>query len=334
MDRKTHISAVRVRAEGRRISGTVVEYGDVATATLEGPERIERGALSWDAVPFTIAHNDSEVIDYAPGGGLRLRETDAALELVCETPRTAPGEKALRGIASGAFRGLSVGFQCVRERMENGVAVVEAGMIDHISLVRDPAYARSSVRLRRAKRRKGRMKGRGAWARARIETGKPLPCECVRGSSGDGPCVVQFEPSAFDSVGKADDGTMRRVPVTTGTMGPDDILGDTSTGAVEMETDADGSLLVYLMPPVRQTPAGAAVLASMLTAPPAVRPLIDQEKSEYEDYHVEGVGTVRVYTSAHVRAILVKFEGSGQWQTLELAEAEELGIDVRRFAWL
>lgn len=322
---RTHESGVRIRAEGRTITGTVVQYGDVAERTAEGPERILRGALSWDALAFTIAHRDSEVIAFLPGGGLRLRETETALELTCEAPRTAPGEKALRGIAAGTFGGLSLGFKCLRERTEGGVNIVEAGMIDHVSLVRSPAYSQSSVRLRRAAGKSRRK--RGYWARGTVRTGKPLPCECVKGRDGQGPCIVQFERSAFDSM--IDD--PRKIPATTGTMGADDLLGDTSSGAVEFDVAADGALEVYLMPPVRQTPAGAAIAAILATSPPSVRPLLDQSKSDYTDVEIEGVGTVRVYRSAHVRAVLIKFEGSGEWETLEVSEAEALGIDLRRF---
>ena len=83
-----------IRVEGRRLSGTVLRYGEVSPTHKE---RFEPGSLRMaGAVHLDLFHDRERVVAYSPGGGLELRDGDGSLELTAELPpipRRRPGAR-------------------------------------------------------------------------------------------------------------------------------------------------------------------------------------------------------------------------------------------------
>ena len=140
-----------LRAEGRRLSGRVMVYGDVSPTHRE---RFEPGSLRMaDAVSLNLFHDAERAVAYMPGGGLELREEDGALVMRAELPPIPAADRALALVASGEADGLSVEFDAERERREGGIRVIEAARLGAVGIVRRPSYKQSRVEARERRRR-------------------------------------------------------------------------------------------------------------------------------------------------------------------------------------
>lgn len=143
--------AGELRAEGRRLSGVVMRFGDVSRTHRE---RFEPGAFRFaEAVTLDLFHDRERAAAWHPGGGLELREEDGALHMAAELPPIAAADRALALVASGEATGLSVDFHCEAERREDGLRVVEKALLKSIGLVRSPSYKGSRVERREGRRR-------------------------------------------------------------------------------------------------------------------------------------------------------------------------------------
>ena len=143
--------AGELRADGRRLSGVVMVYGDTSPTHRE---RFEPGSLApGDAVALNLFHDPERAVAFMPAGGLTLVEEDGALRMVAELPPIAAAERALDLVRSGEASGLSVEFRAERERREGGIRVIEAARLGGIGLVRSPSYKGSRVEARSRRRR-------------------------------------------------------------------------------------------------------------------------------------------------------------------------------------
>lgn len=141
-----------LRAEGRRLSGVVMRWGDVSPTHRE---RFEAGSLrEADSVALNLWHDAERAVAWLPGGGLELRADDDALRMVAVLPPIRAADVALAAVRDGTATGLSVEFRCERDRREGGVRVIEAARLGGIGLVRAPSYhdSRVEARERRARR--------------------------------------------------------------------------------------------------------------------------------------------------------------------------------------
>ena len=135
-----------LRAEGRRLSGVVLAYGDVSASHRE---RFEPGALSIaGTVPLNLHHDAMRAVAWAPGGGLELREDSDALRMVAELPPIPAADAALAMVRAGEATGLSVEFHPEAERREGGLRVIERARLSGIGIVRAPSYEASRVEAR------------------------------------------------------------------------------------------------------------------------------------------------------------------------------------------
>ncbi|MDE0378661.1 MAG: HK97 family phage prohead protease [Rhodospirillales bacterium] len=142
--------ATELRAEGRRLSGTVIAYGDVAPSWRE---RFEPGALRMaSAVSLNIEHDRLRAVAWTPGGGLDLEDSEEALRMVAEIPPIPAGDVALELVRRGVAKGLSIGFHAEAERREAGLRVIERAELRTIGIVRAPAYRESRVEARSRRR--------------------------------------------------------------------------------------------------------------------------------------------------------------------------------------
>ena len=148
-DFERRLLAAELRAEGRRLSGTVMVYGDVSPSHRE---RFEPRALQLAAtVTLNLMHNPLEAVAWAPDGGLAFEHDETELRMVvADVPPIPAGNAALAMVRDGLAKGLSVEFRAERDRREAGVRIVEAAVLSGIGLVRSPSYKQSQVEARRA----------------------------------------------------------------------------------------------------------------------------------------------------------------------------------------
>ena len=77
-----------IRVEGRKLTGTVMRYGEVSPSHKE---RFALGSLRMaDAVHLDLDHDRERAVAWHPGGGLELRDEDGAMILSAELHRSRP----------------------------------------------------------------------------------------------------------------------------------------------------------------------------------------------------------------------------------------------------
>ena len=140
-----------IRVEGRRLTGTVMRYGETSPSHRE---RFAPGAIRMaDSVHLDLNHDRERVIAYMPNGGLELSGCDDALELSADLPRIPAADRALEEIRTGKTTGLSVEFRAVKESRVNGVRVIWDAILSGVGLVGDPSYGGARVEARARRRR-------------------------------------------------------------------------------------------------------------------------------------------------------------------------------------
>ena len=160
-------AATELRVEGRKLSGTVMRYGEISPSHRE---RFEPGSLRMaESVHLDLHHGTERAVAWHPGGGLTLDNGRDALTMRAELPPIPAADRALDEIRSGSVRGLSVEFRPVKERRDADLRVIEDAVLTGIGILRAPSYKQSNVE---ARRRSGRT------LRARIPADETFACEC------------------------------------------------------------------------------------------------------------------------------------------------------------
>ena len=138
-----------IRVEGRKLTGTVMRYGEVSPSHKE---RFEPGSLRMAAsVHLDLNHDRERAVAWHPGGGLELAERGESLELSAELPPIPAADRALDDIRTGKATGLSVEFRAVKESRVDGVRVIEEAELSGVGLVGQPSYEGSRVEARARK---------------------------------------------------------------------------------------------------------------------------------------------------------------------------------------
>ena len=142
-----------IRVEGRKLTGTVMRYGEVSPSHRE---RFEPGSLRMaDAVHLDLNHDRERAVAWHPGGGLELADQGEALELSAELPPIPAADRALDEIRAGKTLGLSVEFQAVKESRVGGVRVIEEALLTGVGIVARPSY--EGARIEARSRKHGRL---------------------------------------------------------------------------------------------------------------------------------------------------------------------------------
>ena len=150
-DVERYLTEDEVRAEGRRLSGVAIRYGDTAQSHRE---RFEPGSLRLDDhVILDWEHDQLRALAWAPDGGLELTDGPDAMRMTATLPPLPAGDRALEEVRAGKVTGLSIRFRPVRERMENGIRIIEEALLRGIAITRAPSYQDSRVEARSRKRR-------------------------------------------------------------------------------------------------------------------------------------------------------------------------------------
>ncbi|MCY4157279.1 MAG: HK97 family phage prohead protease [Gammaproteobacteria bacterium] len=304
---------VEFRTEGRRLSGVALPY------RVESPSHGEMflpGSIELaDAVPLNLRHNELQAVAYHPGGGLSFDDRADALHMSAEVFPIPAGDVALRDVRAGRLPALSIEFLTDREsRDASGLRVIEKARLVGLALVADPAYP-TMVEARRRK----------AAGRARV---RPMP-ESVRRCGCVGPnCTsVRFTADAFErAVGQAA-ARERNIVLHTGSYDPGHVIATTAAGSLFLSTGADGAIVAEVSREAMESPAGTALAESVETSAPIVRPLLNDDDSEFTEE-----GAVRTYTVAAVTSLLVKVslaDATG-WEKFEVLRRPRR----RRWSWL
>ena len=134
-----------IRVEGRKLTGTVMRYGEVS------PSHKERLLRMADVVHLDLNHDRERAVAWHPGGGLELADRGEALELSAELPPIPAADRALDDIRTGKATGLSVEFRAVKESRVDGVRVIEEAELSGVGLVALPSYEGSRIEARARK---------------------------------------------------------------------------------------------------------------------------------------------------------------------------------------
>ena len=138
-----------IRVEGRKLTGTVMVYGEVSPSHKE---RFAPGSLRMaDVVPLNLGHDRERAVAWHPGGGLELRDEDGAMILSAELPPIPAATRALDEIRTGKVTGLSVEFRAVKETRVNGVRVIEEAELSGVGIVARPSYEGARIEARARK---------------------------------------------------------------------------------------------------------------------------------------------------------------------------------------
>lgn len=118
--------------DGRTLIGLALPFDDVALAAPGRPEIAARGAI---ASPTEVELRDGH--DGPRIGTATVYETAQGYEMRAE----------LDAGDSDRYRGgrLSVGFQAIKDRVSNGVRILESIVLDHVAVVTNPAYAGAQI---------------------------------------------------------------------------------------------------------------------------------------------------------------------------------------------
>ena len=147
------IADIELRAEGRRLIGTVLRFGDVSSTHRE---RFAPGSLRMaESVHLDLHHDPMRAVAWAPDGGLELRFDDDGVHLDATLPPLPAADLALDEVRSGKSTGLSLEFRCLKDAREAGIRVIGEALITGIGIVQSPSYANSRV--------EARARRRGAW---------------------------------------------------------------------------------------------------------------------------------------------------------------------------
>ena len=144
---------LRFDAEERRISGTAMKYGDVATLPWGEKERFEPGAFGEVGgldVVLNAQHDRGQPLARTIGGTMRLSDIGGELRIEADLPDTTIANDAIANIRAGILRGFSVEFipEKTRQEGQDGgsvTIVVEKAKLRGIGVVDRPAYPKSKV---------------------------------------------------------------------------------------------------------------------------------------------------------------------------------------------
>ena len=306
-----------VRAEARRLSGTILRFGEVSPTHRE---RFLPGSIRLaEAVHLDLHHDREKAVAWHPGGGLSLSSDERAVTMRAELPPIPAADRALEEVRSGRATGLSVEFHAMRESRDGDIRVVEDAVLSGIGIVRTPSYEASRVE---ARARSGRT------LRAEIPTDRPVDCACAGGGCSRSEILGEAMAGMWKDV--FTEGTKRvasgylenySTPIASTARGT--LRGRISgIGGYEVEMDIPDSL------------AGRSLIDAWESSGIIVRPFVDEIQGEI----VDGVQRIR---SGRLRAfIATSTDQRGGWPDPEMVSTPEELVErsapprTRRRSWV
>ena len=150
---KTETRFRELRAQGRRLTGTAVRYGDEAEIPGIGRERFsvfafDRYLRHGRGTRLNVMHEPDLIVASTRRGDLTLHDGPGELRMVAELPAGDPFDRVLELVGDGLTRGLSVEFVAIEERRVNDTRVVMQAALPGLGIVDDPCYPASGVEVR------------------------------------------------------------------------------------------------------------------------------------------------------------------------------------------
>ena len=257
-----------MRAAGRTLHGIVMPYSEKAR---DREERFLPGSLKPTPSAWVeYEHDPSRILVY--GAGVRFQENGTNMTMAATLPETPLGNLALQEVRAGIRTGLSVRFQSLEEREEEGVRLISSALLKGVGLVKadDAIYSGAGVTEVRA----------GGTLRASVPIGRSIDCRCS-GPDCDTARIVELDLGE-DLLGYMGDYSQPLGPAKSKIV----------KGAVELEIGvADG--LTYGDDLVALDRAGVT---------PIVRPYPDPLRSRFRK-----VGRTLVYDLLKVAGWIVTF---------------------------
>ena len=300
------------RAEGRRVTGDVMVYGESSPSHRERFE--PRSLVLAESVSFNLYHDAERSIAWHPGGGLSLDSGEDALRMVAVLPPIPAADRALAEIASGRTKGLSIEFRKIRDRFEDGLRIVESAELRGIALVPKPSYLGSKVEIRQ---RSGRT------LRAVIPSNTNVDCRC----SGSGCQLANITGDAInDMLDEVFEREVRDVVAAFGSY--DQPLASVANGTVRGRPVEGGAQIEVDIP---VGPEGDAVLRAQENAGVVLRPHVDPDLAESVIQEArQEQGNVRVYSKLGVRAFVISATDARRgWPAPEIVDTP--GFDSLRW---
>ncbi len=309
---------LELRAEGRRLEGTILKYGETSPSHQErflpGAFDLSGGPTRW----LDYRHDRTRVLAHTEGGGLVLRDSPDSLLLEAELPALPLSERALDEIASGALQGLSIEFRAESESREGNIRVVEKADLAGIGLVASPSYPASRVETRAA-----------GTLSTRIPYDSPLACECYgRGQSGETgkgmTATVEFEEGSLEL--------------------PEDLVAIWKNFAAPLASTRKGTLRIGqgrggldIELDIPSTTWGEDIVTASAGVEIYAHPLFDASEIEATEFVRDGQNIARI-SRVPVRAILVgPTPNSRGWPEVDITPSEDRRIPFSlrdRYAWL
>ena len=312
------IRPLELRAEGRRLEGIILKYGEVSPNHQEkfvpGAFSLDPGTTRW----LDYRHDRTRILAHTEGGGLVLRDSPEALLLEAELPSLPLSTRALDEIASGTLQGLSIEFHATQESRDGEIRVVEKADLAGIGLVASPSYPNSRVETRAA-----------GTLTASIPYDTSMACECYgRGQSGEAgkgmTSTVEFEEGSLEL---PDD----LVAIWKNFAAP---LASTRKGTLRIGSDAAGLSIELDIP---STSWGEDIVAASAGVEIYARPVFDAAEIEAAEI-VRNGETIARLSRVPVRAILVgPTPNSRGWPEVDITPSEDRQIPFSRrdrYAWL
>ena len=142
-----------LRAHDRRLTGTVMRYGDEAEIPGIGRERFSVFAFDkylrhGGGTRLNVMHEPDLIVASTRRGDLTFTDSPEALDMVATLPSGSAYDSVLELVGDGLTTGLSVEFVALEERTTNGTRVVTQAALPGLGIVDEPAYAASGVEVR------------------------------------------------------------------------------------------------------------------------------------------------------------------------------------------
>ena len=295
-----------LRAEGRRLIGPAIRYGDTSPTHRE---QFAPGAFNLDNRTrwLDLRHDRTRVVAWTGGGGLELIDGPQALEVRAMLPEIPAADIALADIKAGRLTGFSIEFDARAEHKENGIRILTSAELNGVGIVAAPSYEKSTVEIRA---RSGRT------MRATIPANTAVACRCSGGNC-----------SHAEILGEAMDEMIREAfeektrDVIAGFGSYDMPLASVASGTLRGRMVGKDAQIDIDIP---EGAAGMATIAAHDAAGTIVRPVIDADAAESV---IEG--TTRIYSKAPVRAFIVSStDARDGWPTPRLIATPDALADA------
>ena len=293
------LAGVELRAEGRRLVGDLMPYGDISPSHKERFE--PRSLHPAESVTLNLAHDEMRAIAWYPGGGLTLDNDERALRMFAELPPIPAADRALRAVRKGAVNGLSVEFVALRERREQNIRVVEDALLTGAAILKEPSYENAKVEARRRS---------GFRLRAFVPSKKKVACRC----SGAGCKFARFAESALqEAFDEAFDEARKEIIASYGSYAKP--LASRSKGTLRRvgQTGVDIDIPENMVDEVISASEDSGIV---------VRPFLDGDES---------ISTMdrdtAVYSKARIRAFIVNATDEREgWPEPEIITGERAAV--------